>query len=477
MVEKLNLNDLKSKLYTEVSDYMDLKESYNDIKFKLDVLKEILQFFKLNYIQMSEQINSFGLQLSLIYDEKESDRIIEVVFDYIKNMEANNIDCRNSLKKLIENITNNSLEEYQHLANQYIKMKKTIDELKPQIIEYRRILSQFKYDEKIKPYQIDLITNLMDKYEFDKSNQIRILENIRIRNDRLANRKISYTVIKMLDEEYTKYEISNLESHNFKNGMKSIISSYYLSIMKSENVSELYELFPDLKSGQYTYEEFNYIFKSILNKIMDSLNDSIESIQDKEVYNDIDLRKVVIAEYNEMLQKYNKIRYFYNQECLMYENKQKNTEIEEELKEPENNLFYAFPLNGRESYIEKDLKDIPKEYLTRVKELLDKLKYNTLNYRESAGFNSNKQLKELRELRSDQIRIIYKQISSNNYLIIGVGVKKSDNDLKMYFTIASRNQTIDLTNEKAILENIEIKNQVEEHLSEYIKTNARKGSR
>lgn len=83
----------------------------------------------------------------------------------------------------------------------------------------------------------------------------------------------------------------------------------------------------------------------------------------------------------------------------------------------------------------------------------------------------------LKELRSDQIRIIYKQISANNYLILGVGVKKSDNDLNMYFSIANRNQTIDLSNEKAMLENIEIKDQVEEHLSEYIKTNARKGNR
>ena len=121
------------------------------------------------------------------------------------------------------------------------------------------------------------------------------------------------------------------------------------------------------------------------------------------------------------------------------------------------------------------MKDIPKEYLERVKNLLDKLKTNQLNPRESAGFGGNNRLKEVRELRSDQIRILYKKIFENNYLILGIGVKKTDNDLNMYYTISNRNQTIDLSTVEKYNRNLEVSYEVEEKINSYIQTNSRKG--
>jgi len=51
---------------------------------------------------------------------------------------------------------------------------------------------------------------------------------------------------------------------------------------------------------------------------------------------------------------------------------------------------------------------------------------------------NNSAFKGYRELRDDQVRIIYKNLFDNIIVIYGVGVKKSDNDIPMYTRLTSR---------------------------------------
>lgn len=342
----------------------------------------------------------------------------------------------------------------------------------PKIKEYRKILSGYKYGGLINNNQIKLLEQVMNEEKVKSEYQVRIFEQTRIHNDTQKNQKISYTVLKMLDEDIKLYEFTNLETFDFKNKVDSMIKFYLQMIKKSDDIKELYEIFPTLKDQTISYEEFDYTFKKILNELILLLHESKEAISKKDIYNDIELRKVVIAEYNEIKQKYNKILYYFNTEILYYKT---NNIVQEE---SYNNLFYAFPPNGRESYIEKDLKDIPEEYLEKVKKLLDKLKENNLNSSEITVFrNTNKRLKNFQELRDDQVRILFKRIFDNNYLIIGVGIKKTDNDLKMYFNLSNRNQEIDITDSLTYNRNLEISSMIEENIDSYIKNNSRKGTR
>lgn len=70
------------------------------------------------------------------------------------------------------------------------------------------------------------------------------------------------------------------------------------------------------------------------------------------------------------------------------------------------------------AYIEKDIEDVPKEYLNRVKKLLEGFKTNTLVDREIEGFTANGKLKGYKKLKDDQVRIVFRNIN-NNYLILG----------------------------------------------------------
>ena len=61
--------------------------------------------------------------------------------------------------------------------------------------------------------------------------------------------------------------------------------------------------------------------------------------------------------------------------------------------------------------------------------------------------------------------------------MLGIGVKKTDNDLNMYYTISNRNQTIDLSTVEKYDCNLEVSSEVEEQINSYIQTNSRKGIR
>jgi phage-related protein len=380
----------------------------------------------------------------------------------------------------LSSIRNKFKEDYQYLDEQIQFLENKLFLNQQIMIEYRRILSNYKYNGLITSNQIDLIVRFMQKYKMDTKDQIRILESIRIHNIKIkySDSKVSYTVINMLDNFYSKYEIDFLEKTKFQDKFNMVIDSFYRSLKTNDSPQDTIDLMPDLDSGDYSLEEFDYIYKNILNRMIDGLNDNINSISDPQIYNDIELRKVVIEEYNENKYKYSKLLYSYNSKRQTYCIKlEKKPELESN-ETIVNNLFYQFTSFGESSYLEKDIKDFPEEYLSKVKQLLERKKYDKLSPDMDKPFNnSHKKMKEYRELRLDQIRIIYKHLFQNNYLIIGAFVKKTDNDRKMYQSMIERENSLDFSNSELFKEQLDKSLEVENRLYTMIDEKARKGSR
>lgn len=472
MEQELSLNDLENKIYSEILSYESDEKEYESIEFRMGVLNKIISYLQItNFRELKDKFKAYDLQLSLIYSEVEKQRISKITIQYIEDLSTKNVQKSH---KSIEILLHYIKEEYTQLNTKKEKLESYIRKNQVRITDYRKILSNFKYNNSINNNQIQLIEEIMDNEFFSSKNQIQILEQIKNHNNQQQGLKSKDTILNMINENIELYDFTSLESFDFKSRVTPMIDSYYQMIMSVDDVTQLYNFFPTLKDQTIDLEEFEYIFKKILNKMISVLQGCKQSIIEKDIYDDEVLRNVVIAEYNEMKKKYEKIFYYFDNEIQYYKNNNQQLIIEQE---SINNLFYAFPPNGRESYLEKDLKDIPKEYLERVKNLLDKLKTNQLNPRESSGFGGNNRLKEVRELRSDQIRILYKKIFENNYLILGIGVKKTDNDLNMYYTISNRNQTIDLSTVEKYNRNLEVSSEVEEQINSYIQTNSRKGIR
>ena len=76
------------------------------------------------------------------------------------------------------------------------------------------------------------------------------------------------------------------------------------------------------------------------------------------------------------------------------------------------------------SYIERDLKTVPEEYYDKIKELLLQKRYGLTKKTNDKQLINNEKLKQFRELKEDQIRIIYRNSYNNSIIILGVGVKK-----------------------------------------------------
>ncbi len=475
---KEHINALKSKLYTEIKNYENIKQELESLVVKKDVLNEIINYLKnTSTEEMTKNSFQLGLSLPIVYGEVEANNIYDKILSCIYSN-----DQENSNKK-IELLKTKFNSDLEYFSNQHELLKNQISIKTTTIIEYRRILSNFKYYGLITSLQIDLLTKFMQQYQYSPKDQIIILESIRIHNIRVKHEdksKISYTVFNMLEEKYEKYDIDELERIEYKDKFKPLIDSFNTSIKMCSNVEDVIELMPELESDNYTFEEFCYIYKNVLNYLINELNESINSISDPEIYKDIELRKVVLQEYNECKYKYSKIQYLYNNQRQKYLYKLKQEKESEVVDNatPVNNIFYQLLSNGETTYLEKDIKDFPEEYLSKVKKLIEDKKYDRLAPDMDKSFKAiHKQMKEYRELRWDQVRIVYKHLSENNYLIVGAFVKKDNNDRNTYGNIASRYNSIDISTSQLLEKELQNSSIVESRLFNYIDENRRKGSR
>lgn len=485
MSENLNrcLNELKSILYTKVNNYNKNIELSKELKNKLDILKETIDILynketkTINLKRIEQELMQLGLLLQSIYGNTEGNRIYDIITTCIFAVDKDTKKLRILLNKLIK--------EYNETLNEIRLLSPSLKHTEPLIIEYKRILSNYKYNGLITNKQTKLIEDIMKEYDFSKKDQIRIFESIRTHNlikKYKEDAKISYTVVEMLDTNLTKYDIDNDLVISDKDRLSKIIDSFYQSIKDVNTIEEIFILMPNFEDQTYSYEEFMYIYESILNKIIDDLLDSIKEIQNQEIYQDIDLRKVVIQEFNENKFKYKKLLEVYNTRKNEYI---ENYELEQNLKQQDNNktpknfvFFQTLPTNKDISYLEKDLKKYPEEYLNKIHDLIERIINNNLTRDKFRVFTANNGvLKGYMELRDDQVRIICKMLPNNCYCIVGTFVKKDDMNHTKFYNITGRNITLDISTPELFKKAIEDSNKNKETIYEYIKTNARKESR
>ena len=120
--------------------------------------------------------------------------------------------------------------------------------------------------------------------------------------------------------------------------------------------------------------------------------------------------------------------------------------------------------------------NVPYEYYNTALELIN----NFIN-----GQSANGEVKHLKkdgnsvgfmELRSDQVRIVFKHIKDNIYNIIGAFAKKTNNDTTMYQTMLSR-MLPDISTEEKLSKQLEIGELTNKQLNELLLTKGRKGTR
>ena len=197
--------------------------------------------------------------------------------------------------------------------------------------------------------------------------------------------------------------------------------------------------------------------------------ETVNLIGDKDNFKNY--RNLIKQEFNNYLNIVTVLQQYYNDEEKKYNDK--FDKIDE--KEEKNHIFYAFR-NEDKSYLEYDLESLNPHYLEKVNRLINRLKLGELSRGEVKGLKSNNILKKQLELRDDQVRVIFYPLTDNNYIIVGVLIKKKDNDNDAYSKMAFRNKEIDISTPEKYMIELEKSKKVEERYLKFIEDKKRKGT-
>lgn len=476
MEEKFTVRRAKSALYNEIKNYNKKYGEIKELKSKVGICEDIISILKLDLPELFHQVEVVGFFLDMIYDEVESNNIYKKISATLAKSAFTNDemllrDANTTLQSIIQKIE----EKQEELSLECIKTYFEIENEKHLVKKYEYILRNIKHDGYIGNSDKQAFINLMHKYGASDAEIVEMFERIDInyQNKKNNNKDFRrYRIINMLNAEYQPYEISELEDYNYKKICGPIIDSIYDSLMK-DGIEYMLEYLQEIFNENTKLEEFDYILKNVINRVIGSLQESIENIKDIEMYSE--LKHVIICEYNTSLQSFKLLKEFYNIKTEQLNNDKELEEIKTDDIEQINKLIYL--PNMSSTYLESDLKNIPEEFYLDVIKLLNNLKTGQLTDKNCRPFNGNKKLKTYRELRDDQLRILIKNAKENIYVVLGIFQKQDDNDLKRFLGLANRYNSNNYINEIKINELLEQSDESDERIYSFLKENVRKGNR
>lgn len=479
----MNKYDIRNALYTEVSEILKKEEEYRNNSFKSIMYNEIVnQLDTTDYKNINFMVLS--MQLSEIYEENKVNRIIEKLSNYatklyrLEELDLKDTQDYNDTLQKYNILFDDIYSEYLTICSRNAFIKKTIKEDRKLKKIYKQILAKFKYKCLLTDDDILNIEILMEKNNVDIDNVIKVKEFIRYHNSKVINPDFNYinTVINMLHDNNKKLVIEEKEEYKYGAKLSSVAISYYTPISRYDD--NYLDLLKDIKE-QYDIKEYLYILKKIVSFLVDDLQDNINDM--KQNYDDITLRKYTIDNYHEINSKIYAIKKLYRDTLNEYKELLKDlqesseVEVQEEIIEETTNIYYL--ARGEETFLEKDLKsNIREEKLGDVLELIQGKKNNTLNRNQDKQFSNNDNLKHFRELKADQVRVIYRNLDGNNILVLGAITKKNDTEQAACESVVSRLRADDFKYYNDNLDSID-NEEIETRIIKYIEDNKRKGSR
>ncbi len=315
------------------------------------------------------------------------------------------------------------------------------------------------------PFLIDFINTELHKSNIAEIDIIKINEKLKIHNANVRHNKKNsilstdlHLIINMLNQGYE--EIIPIENNN---ALKlDLIVDKLCSIIDKDELEEIKDNFnlEEIYGNVYNNIDFKYIYTELLRYIQNKIYELITLLKKEEYYFDIETLKIIKEEYKNYYHKYIFIREKIdnlNIDLIPEEN------AEVPIKEDNYKLYYSSNnIDPLKCFFMRDLTSIREESLIRIWQLLENFKYKEKVTIKHLGVSN------YIEIKDDQIRIILKPLSKDNYSIQGVFIKKSDNLREVYQNMFNR-PTAEV--------NDEYSKQVEEQIKMYVEEYGRKGRR
>lgn len=442
--EKLTIEKLKRLLYAEVHSMLEAKEKLNYLNLKLEILDSLIKMIKnSNFDYLLDNKLMICMQLDSIFENSiYIDDFLNTMARIENSKKNNNI---NNVNKEIHEFYNRLFNKYEEISAESELIKQTYDSNKTK--KYRTVISCLKYRQPLAKNLYHSVYKFLEEKNYDKFLIVKLCEYIRVYNassySKYKHDSNKYEIFNMINdgnEMFPKISINpkkDMEIDKFINNLIESSKNYI-------NDFETYKMsLPVYDQNIYDETEYKKICYDFLSKIQQEIYDTVSLIKEEDFYFDNDVKIDVLKEYKERFKLYKNCRDFFDNQIKNIKEENYLEEKGEILDETMVKTNFFFSMSNDISYLERDLKTVPEEYYNKIVDLLLKKRYGDTNANTDKQLVNNSKLKQFRELRSDQVRILYKNLNNNSIIILGVGVKKEDNDRNLYDRLARRPDYID----------------------------------
>lgn len=391
------------------------------------------------------------------------------------------------LKKFIDKITS----EYEKVKEERRKIGERIFRNKELVSSSYRVRGALKYHKRITDDKSDIrnVKKIINYYEvsgvISNKEEMLLINEIELHNSRVAAKR--YDDVLYVEGIYN--ELPNILNIGFQEHdqieidleRKTTIDKLAKELRNTIDYIDLDEIVSTIemyKKYNLDSDEYKYLILKIMDYYFDELITLYDLLMEKEIYTHKKDRVELIKNYYYVLEKYLIVNNYYNDVIKEEDDTFIVEEIDTDIDlEQKNQLIYArSDINVSKSRIISDMSDVPYEYYNTVYDLIDRFKSGKLSKKEIKTLSSSRKIKGHIELKYDQVRIILKHIKDNIYCVLGVFVKKADNDVDSYKSIVSRKIPI-IRNDEDMLRQIELSEYTEKELEELVTNEARKGTR
>lgn len=479
---------LKELLDRYIDEYNEIKARYEELTVKCQLYKELISYFDETNIDLVNNKVSISLLLNTIYNDDIYEREF---YNLLYKLERGEYNNKNEIRSFLSMIN----KDYSRVAKEEDNLRNRINRIKHVVSSARRARLSFKYNNPIDDtkYINGDLRRIINYYE--SSGEISNKEALLCINDLdFYNRNVITSKKNNKKEEEYASRIYN-EIPNILNAGYEVIKEPEVDISRRASLNRIVEeitntlrctkkdkiiaLLESYEKYELNNNEYNYIIIKVLNNFNEELISYYQLLLDKETYSKISNRREIIEDYYTELIRYLVVRDYYNKynEVIIDEEDITLTDEEEkELQEEKRLIFSTSLANPTKAKIIGDIEYVPKEYYTTILDLITRFKKGTTVRGEVKPLGNNKKLKKIMELRSDQVRIIFKHVKDNIYNIMGVFTKKDDNNIMMYQTIANRIVT-DISSDIKLKRALDIAEITEKELENIVQTKGRKGTR
>lgn len=480
MEDKCKKESIINVLKEYIDDYLKEKAIIDKEKDTLSIMNDIINMIQtpvdiaLNYAGVSALI-------SLIYDNVTANTINHYLYEsriaYInkKLPEDQKLPYYHRFDKYRQKIIIDYKEKQDRLNDSYkgFEIKTALMKEAKSDLEAIKSLGRIPQSNLIKFY------DLLSKKGYSEKEIIMSLENLVLASTINVD-GVNHTqtnIQELLNFGFPTYQLKfdRIKEYKYQyNGFIDTISGF----LKKGEIEELFKALKEFNLSNCSLEKYDFVYQSVINNLMNEFFELQSEVTFKN-YCDQELRLLYIKVYSELRNLLIGVDKLYqkNRERFLDDIDEIQDDLLENVSNESPNTLVFLPSSQNITCLEKDLKNLPKEYYYKVKNLLEHLQDNCLTKNEIERFTTiDKKLSKYGELRDDQVRILFYPLGNGIYIIIGAMQKQVNNASDRVKTIAHRFNIGSMT--KEYLDYLlSIKDEDSLRIMSYIKEEGRKSTR